>query len=173
MHGWPQKRTCNFRKLTRRSAKCLRKCYLRVGHVFHSRVGFALWDEFWISKMGGTPPPTLESRLSPIYCDTLPHVGYLTKVMYSTSLNAICLCTRLACDGDHYVAFTPAMAPKLGVRWPLGWFKKALPRKRADQHPNIHFEGHPCCVVTRSGGKIHQQIMDWRNFTWYGQAVCF
>ena len=55
MHGWPQKRTCNFRKITQLPWDPHGKCYLRVGHFFHLRVGFALWDELWISKMGGPP----------------------------------------------------------------------------------------------------------------------
>ena len=68
-------RTCNFRKLTRRSNARPAECYFRVCYFSE----FARKDDenWWIlgTENRGVPP-VLESRLFTLYCDTLPFIDH-------------------------------------------------------------------------------------------------
>ena len=66
------------------------------------------------------------------------------------------------------------MALKFGVELLLGLFGNIQPRKRADQHSNIRFEGHPCCVPAGSGGKVNQRQnlgLTHFNLVWSGSVL--
>ena len=73
----------------------------------------------------------------------------------------------------HWVCSHPNMALKFGVRWPLGWFGKVQPSKRADRTSNIHFEGCLCCGTTGFGDSpSSSKIQDRRNMVECAGKLC-